>query len=179
MGRLIQPPPAAQLLRRRSTCRVRTALLPSDGRAGSPPAGRTEPPLNPERLSRTGLVRSLAARAEVPDQGRDIREDVGEVHPVTGFPTELCRVINTTNSIESLNFQHRKIHQVQRALPPRFCRREAALPGHLQHRRHTGCAGSPLSTARHMPTRAITGRHELAAALAQLTLAYPTEQLYL
>lgn len=50
MGRLVQPPPAAQLLGRHSTCRVRTQLPPSDHRPGNPPAGRTEPPQTPERF---------------------------------------------------------------------------------------------------------------------------------
>ena len=52
MGRLVQPPPAAQRLRRRSTRRVRGTALPSDHRSESPRRGRTEPPLNPGRFTR-------------------------------------------------------------------------------------------------------------------------------
>ena len=55
--------------------------------------------------------------------------------PFLAFPPELRRVIYTTNSIESLNHQLRKITQEPRPLPKRSRGRQAALAGDLRHRR--------------------------------------------
>lgn len=55
--------------------------------------------------------------------------------PFLAFPPELRRVIYTTNSIESLNYQLRKITQEPRPLPQRSRGRQAALAGDLRHRR--------------------------------------------
>lgn len=55
--------------------------------------------------------------------------------PFLAFPPELRRVIYTTNSIESLNYQLRKVTQEPRPLPQRSRGRQAALAGDLRHRR--------------------------------------------
>jgi hypothetical protein len=46
---------------------------------------------------------------QVSARGRDLGCRPGAVHAVPGVPTELRRIIYTTNSIESLNYQRRKI----------------------------------------------------------------------
>ena len=58
MGGLIPQPPAAQRLRRRSARRVRAAALPPDHRPRGPRGGRTEPPLNPGRFTRSSATRA-------------------------------------------------------------------------------------------------------------------------
>ena len=57
--------------------------------------------------------------------------------PFLAFPPELRRVIYTTNSIESLNYQQRKITQEPRPLPQRSRGHQATLASDLRHRRQT------------------------------------------
>ena len=46
---------------------------------------------------------------EVPARGRDLAHGWERFTPFLAFPPELRRVIYTTNSIESLNYQLRKV----------------------------------------------------------------------
>ena len=57
--------------------------------------------------------------------------------PFLAFPPPVRRIIYTTNAIESLNYQLRKITKNRGHFPERPGRRETALARHLQHRRQT------------------------------------------
>ena len=58
--------------------------------------------------------------------------------PFLAFPPALRRVIYTTNSIESLNYQLRKVTRNRGHFPNDAAAGEAALAGDLQHRRQAG-----------------------------------------
>ena len=53
------------------------------------------------------------------------------------FPPMLRRVTYTTNSIESLNYQQRKVTQGPGPIPLQYGRRQAAVANDLQHREQT------------------------------------------
>ena len=61
------------------------------------------------RTRRARRVQGHAAGAEVPEHGGDLRNAWERFTPFLAFPPELRRVIYTTNTIESLNYQLRKI----------------------------------------------------------------------
>ena len=94
------------------------------------------------------------------------------------FPPELRRVIYTTNSIESLNYQLRKVTKTA-GTSQRRRRGETAVDGHLQHRRQT----RPRPRQRERTTRQQTPRrppdrrrchHQLETSIgATLTSIYP------
>lgn len=71
--------------------------------------------------------------------------------PFLAFPPELRRVIYTTNSIESLNYQLRKITQEPWPLPLRHGRRQAAVAGDPQPSR-TGAPDSGTKRKGYQPT---------------------------
>ena len=73
--------------------------------------------------------------------------------PFLAFPPELRRVIYTTNSIESLNHQLRKITQEPRPLPKRSRGRQAALAGDLRHRRQTSARPGERARSAHRATQ--------------------------
>ena len=73
--------------------------------------------------------------------------------PFLAFPPELRRVIYTTNSIESLNYQLRKITQEPRPLPQRSRGRQAALAGDLRHRRQTSARPGERAKSPHRATQ--------------------------
>lgn len=73
--------------------------------------------------------------------------------PFLAFPPELRRVIYTTNSIESLNYQLRKITQEPRPLPQRSRGRQAALAGDLRHRRQTSARPGERTKSPHRATQ--------------------------
>jgi len=74
--------------------------------------------------------------------------------PFLAFPPELRKVIYTTNTIESLNYQLRKIIKNRGHFPQRRRRGQAALAGHLRHRRQT----RPRPRSRQRQTRQPTHR---------------------
>jgi transposase, mutator family len=81
--------------------------------------------------------------------------------PFLAFPPELRRVIYTTNSIESLNYQLRKITQEPRPLPQRS--RDRAKERGLRTEQHKA------------PGHLVEGQATTnwKQALQQLSLAYP------
>ena len=91
---------------------------------------------------------------------------------------ELRRVIYTTNSIESLNYQMRKVIKNRGQFPNDAAAGETALAGDLQHRRQTRRRTSQRTRPETLPnsprtTRGRTGGHQLEKALEQLMLVYP------
>ncbi len=68
--------------------------------------------------------------------------------PFLAFPPEVRKIIYTTNAIESLNYQLRKIIKNRGHFPHRRRRDQAALAGHPRHRRQT----SPSTRQRERPT---------------------------
>jgi transposase-like protein len=99
--------------------------------------------------------------------------------PFLAFPPEVRRVISTTNAIESLNYQLRKVTKNRGHSPNRPGRREAAAAGHLQHTGQTRRdrereRGLPSEQRRAQP-RLVEGQiiTNWRKALAQLTLAHP------
>mgnify|MGYP000849312068 FL=1 len=100
--------------------------------------------------------------------------------PFLAFPPELRRVIYTTNSIESLNYQLRKVTQEPRPLPQRSRGRQAALAGDLRHpwtnRARDQAKERGLRTEqRKAPGRLVEGQATTnwKQALQQLSLVYP------
>ena len=73
--------------------------------------------------------------------------------PFLAFPPELRRVIYTTNSIESLNYQLRKVTQEPRPLPQRSRGRQTALAGDLRHRRQTSARPGERAKSPHRATQ--------------------------
>src|SRR4051794_34226261 len=71
--------------------------------------GRSTPPDGRGRGLRARRVRGLGVGQEVPRHGPGLARRVGAVHPLPEFPPEVRKIIYTTSSIESLNYQLRKI----------------------------------------------------------------------
>src|SRR3954469_19453357 len=86
---------------------VRHLRAPQEGRRGAAP-DLHRPDRGGRRVRAAGL-RRLPARPKVPGDRGDLGERLGAVYPVLAFPPELRRIIYTTNAVESLNYQLRKI----------------------------------------------------------------------
>lgn len=150
---------------------VAAALRPSlhrPRRGGRPTGPRRLPPVRPG--------------PQVPPDGGDVGEGLGEVHPLPGLPPgrapgHLC----TTNAIESLNPLSRAVRREPR---PLLSSDEAAVkllwPAGLQHPWTAGPRSAPRRRTR-PPTRAgptgglVEGQvtTNWKQALAQLAAAYP------
>ncbi|ERG63868.1 hypothetical protein L332_05200 [Agrococcus pavilionensis RW1] len=72
-----------------------------------------------------------------PSAVKTFRDAYARFTPFLAFPPELRRVMYTTNSIESLNFQLRKVTKNRGYFPRRPAGREAALVGDLRDRGQT------------------------------------------
>lgn len=86
--------------------------------------------------------------------------------PFLGFPPELRRVIYTTNSIESLNYQLRKVIKNRGQFPNDASGGEIALAGDLQHRGQTRRPAGQGARPKARPSsprtpRGRTGGHQL------------------
>ena len=87
--------------------------------------------------------------------------------PFLAFPPMLRRVIYTTNSIESLNYQLRKISKNRGHFPSTQGRRQTAMARNLQYRGQTGRRTRQRTrqtrphTKSSRPSRRRTNRHEL------------------
>ena len=88
-----------------------------------------------------------------PSTSKAFRDAWERFTPFLAFPLELRRVIYTTNSIESLNYQLRKITQEPRPLPQRSRGRQAALAGDLRHRRQTSARPGERTKSPHRATQ--------------------------
>lgn len=93
-----------------------------------------------------------------------------EFIPFLAFPPMLRKVIYTTNSIESLNYQLKEGHQGPRAFPQHRRCGEAALAGHPQHRGQTspatrqGSRQTQRQTISTRPARRKDSDHQLEAS---------------
>ena len=81
---------------------------PQEGRRrAAPDLHRARPP-TPPRASCWPSPSPTSGR-RYPATVRDLAERLGTVHPVPGVPARVRKIIYTTNAIESLNYQLRKI----------------------------------------------------------------------
>jgi len=78
--------------------------------------------------------------SEVPHRHRGLAPAWDRVIPFFAFPPAVRRVIYTTNAIESIHSQLRKIIKTAGALPQRRCGHQADLAGAAQHHRRLGRA---------------------------------------
>lgn len=135
--------------------KVATALRP----ISPPPLRGGRCPHRPDRRGRRDRatdLRRIRHGPQIPGLGRRVRERLGAVHPVSGLPR--------TGAQGHLHHQHDRVaelpttqdHQKPRTLPQRPSRDQAALAGHLRHRRQT--RPSPTKGTRHPEEQAQSRR---------------------
>jgi len=146
-------------------------------RAAAPDLHRARRGRRPERA---GHVRRLDDGPQVPRRGRLLGGRVGAVRPLPGLGPALRKVIYTTNSIESLNYQMRKIIKNRGHFPNDTAAIKLLWLAIMniedkRARERAKEAGTPKGEPRKAAGRLVEGgvTQGWKAALSELALIYP------